>query len=69
MLQIKPHPLVSKLYRKVHLKTLTFKSLLLPSYSPPSPWVSIHLGGYLITKTDFIRISSDFVSLQFLFIF
>ncbi|XP_033195619.2 mitochondrial RNA polymerase isoform X1 [Bombus vancouverensis nearcticus] len=58
--QIKPHPLVSKLYRKVHLKTLTFESLLLPSYSPPSPWVSIHLGGYLITKTDFIRTSSDF---------
>ncbi|XP_050594187.1 DNA-directed RNA polymerase, mitochondrial isoform X1 [Bombus affinis] len=57
--QIKPHPLVSKLYREIHLETLTFESLLLPSCSPPSPWVSIYLGGYLITKTDFIRISSD----------
>lgn len=63
MLQIKPHPLVSKLYREIHLETLTFESLLLPSCSPPSPWVSIYLGGYLITNTDFIRISSDCVSL------
>lgn len=57
--QIKPHPLVSKLYRKIHLETLTFESHLLPSYSPPSPWISIYLGGYLITKTDFIRIPND----------
>ncbi|XP_071857685.1 mitochondrial RNA polymerase isoform X2 [Bombus fervidus] len=57
--QIKPHPLVAKLYRKIHLKTLTFESLLLPSCSPPNPWVSIHLGAYLITKTDFIRLPRD----------
>ncbi|XP_043592870.1 DNA-directed RNA polymerase, mitochondrial isoform X1 [Bombus pyrosoma] len=61
--QIKPHPLVSKLYRKIHLETLTFESHFLPSYSPPSPWISIYLGGYLITKTDFIRTSNDFTGL------
>ncbi|XP_060819906.1 DNA-directed RNA polymerase, mitochondrial isoform X2 [Bombus pascuorum] len=57
--QIKPHPLVAKLYRNIHLETLTFESLLLPSCSPPNPWVSIYLGGYLIAKTDFIRLSKD----------
>ncbi|XP_076753141.1 mitochondrial RNA polymerase [Xylocopa sonorina] len=54
--QIKPHPFVSKLYKETHLETLTFNSLLLPSYGPPNPWISIYSGGYLITKTDFIRI-------------
>ncbi|CAK9811077.1 DNA-directed RNA polymerase, mitochondrial [Anthophora plagiata] len=54
--QIKPHPFVSKLYKEMHLTTITFDSLTLPSYSPPSPWISIYSGGYLITKTDFIRI-------------
>ncbi|CAL7943645.1 unnamed protein product [Xylocopa violacea] len=55
--QIKPHPFVSKLYKETCLETLTFDSLALPSYGPPSPWISIYSGGYLITKTSFIRIS------------
>ncbi|XP_017791564.1 PREDICTED: DNA-directed RNA polymerase, mitochondrial [Habropoda laboriosa] len=54
--QIKPHPFVSKLYKESHIKSITFDSLELPSHSPPRPWVSIYSGGYLITKTDFIRI-------------
>ncbi|CAK9801498.1 DNA-directed RNA polymerase, mitochondrial [Anthophora quadrimaculata] len=54
--QIKPHPFVSKLYKEMHFATITFDSLTLPSYSPPRPWISIYSGGYLITKTDFIRI-------------
>lgn len=53
--QIKPHPFLSKLYKKLHMETLTFDVRLLPSYSPPLPWTSIHSGGYLITKTNFIR--------------
>ncbi|XP_017756458.1 PREDICTED: DNA-directed RNA polymerase, mitochondrial [Eufriesea mexicana] len=57
--QIKPHPFVTKLYKKIHLKTLNFDSVLLPSYAPPTPWISIYRGGYLITKTDFTRISNN----------
>ncbi|XP_026669448.1 DNA-directed RNA polymerase, mitochondrial, partial [Ceratina calcarata] len=54
--QIKPHPFVSKLYKESHLETLTFDSLVLPTYAPPNPWISIYSGGYLVTKTSFIRI-------------
>lgn len=54
--QIKPHPFVSKLYKDSHSETLTFDSLVLPTYAPPTPWVSIYSGGYLVTKTNFIRI-------------
>ncbi|PBC25264.1 DNA-directed RNA polymerase [Apis cerana cerana] len=53
--QIKPHPFLSKLYKKSCIETLTFDVHLLPSYCPPLPWTSIHSGGYLITKTNFIR--------------
>ncbi|XP_031771738.1 DNA-directed RNA polymerase, mitochondrial [Apis florea] len=52
---VKPHPFLSKLYKKSYIQTLTFDVQLLPSYSPPLPWTSIHSGGYLITKTDFVR--------------
>lgn len=45
------------------METLTFDVRLLPSYSPPLPWTSIHSGGYLITKTNFIR--SPIVSFLF----
>ncbi|XP_029040441.2 DNA-directed RNA polymerase, mitochondrial [Osmia bicornis bicornis] len=55
--QIKSHPLASKLYKESDFETLTFNSHILPSYAPPRPWTSIHNGGYLITKTDFMRVS------------
>ncbi|KOX68053.1 DNA-directed RNA polymerase, mitochondrial [Melipona quadrifasciata] len=57
--EIKPHPLVSKLYKTTHLETLTFDTLFFPSYGPPNPWISIYSGGYLITKTDFMRVDSN----------
>ena len=53
--QIKPHPFVSKLYKDSQLDTITFDSFLVPSHGPPRPWTSIYTGGYLITKTDFVR--------------
>lgn len=64
MLQIKPHPFLSKLYKKSYIPTLTFNVEFLPSYIPPLPWTSIHSGGYLITKSSFIR-SPSIVSFLF----
>ncbi|KAK9307504.1 hypothetical protein QLX08_002136 [Tetragonisca angustula] len=61
--EIKPHPLVVKLYKTTHLETLTFDTLFFPSYGPPNPWISIYSGGYLITKTDFMRVGGDSNSL------
>nr|XP_012149174.1 PREDICTED: DNA-directed RNA polymerase, mitochondrial isoform X3 [Megachile rotundata]XP_012149175.1 PREDICTED: DNA-directed RNA polymerase, mitochondrial isoform X3 [Megachile rotundata] len=56
--QIKPHPLVSKLYRDSKTRILTFDSHILPSHAPPRPWTSIYSGGYLMTKIDFMRLPS-----------
>ncbi|XP_053981123.1 DNA-directed RNA polymerase, mitochondrial [Hylaeus volcanicus] len=53
--QIKPHPLVSKLYRDSQIDMLTFSSILLPSYCPSRPWTSIYTGGYPLTRIEIVR--------------
>ncbi|XP_076280985.1 mitochondrial RNA polymerase [Lasioglossum baleicum] len=54
--QIKPHPIVSKMYKEAQSDTLSFNSIFIPSNAPPRPWTSVHTGGYLLTSTDFVRI-------------
>ncbi|XP_015431251.1 PREDICTED: DNA-directed RNA polymerase, mitochondrial, partial [Dufourea novaeangliae] len=53
--QIKPHPIVSKIYKESQLEILSFKSIFVPSYVPPFPWISVLRGGYIATETDFVR--------------
>ncbi|XP_072762976.1 DNA-directed RNA polymerase, mitochondrial [Anoplolepis gracilipes] len=53
--EIKPHPYLHRLYKDSHPETLTFKTILLPTCSPPRPWVDIDTGGYLFSKASFIR--------------
>ncbi|XP_034939045.1 DNA-directed RNA polymerase, mitochondrial [Chelonus insularis] len=54
--EIKPHPVLSKIYRESKPETLTFETTLTPSECPPRPWSSIDNGGYLLLKTDFVRL-------------
>nr|XP_033340875.1 uncharacterized protein LOC117228901 [Megalopta genalis] len=56
--QIKPHPVVSKIYKGAQPNTLTFNSTFIPSNIPPRPWTSVHTGGYLLTSADFIRFTN-----------
>lgn len=63
LLQIKPHPFVSKLYKDSYFETLTFDSQVVPSHGPPRPWTTIYTGGYIMTKTDFTRVPDYTVSL------
>ncbi|XP_031781389.1 DNA-directed RNA polymerase, mitochondrial isoform X2 [Nasonia vitripennis] len=55
--EVKPHPIVSKLYRDSQPENLTFDTTLVPSLCPPRPWVSVHSGGYIVTKTDIVRVT------------
>lgn len=34
---------------------LTFDTVLLPTCSPPRPWVDVITGGYLFSKAEFVR--------------
>ncbi|XP_076247512.1 mitochondrial RNA polymerase isoform X2 [Calliopsis andreniformis] len=54
--QVKPHPIVSKLYKELLSGTISFETILIPSCSPPCPWTSIYTGGYVLTNTDFMRL-------------
>ncbi|XP_055642292.1 DNA-directed RNA polymerase, mitochondrial [Toxorhynchites rutilus septentrionalis] len=54
--QVKPHPVLVKLYRKSQPDTLKFDINLVPMMCPPQPWSSAHNGGYLIVRSDLIRL-------------
>ncbi|XP_043674513.1 DNA-directed RNA polymerase, mitochondrial [Vespula pensylvanica] len=53
--QIKPHPILHKLYKDTQSNILTFEAAFLPSLCPPRPWISINSGGYAFIKTNFVR--------------
>ncbi|KAG8041705.1 hypothetical protein G9C98_007009 [Cotesia typhae] len=54
--EVKPHPTLAKIYRGSNPETLSFETNLLPSECPPRPWSSIRSGGYLLLKSDVIRV-------------
>uniref|UniRef100_A0A1B6DWP1 DNA-directed RNA polymerase n=1 Tax=Clastoptera arizonana TaxID=38151 RepID=A0A1B6DWP1_9HEMI len=61
--EIKPHPVLSRLYRQAVLDDLVFNVSELPMLTPPVPWTSPTSGGNLLVKTEFIRLPSS-ASLQ-----
>lgn len=61
--EVKPHPILSKLYRFSLPETLTFPTCDLPMLCPPVPWTSTVNGGYLISPCDVVRLP-NLVSLQ-----
>lgn len=60
--EIKPHPILSKLYRASLPETLHFPTYELPMVCPPVPWTSTHIGGYLISPCDVIRLPTQALS-------
>ncbi|XP_063982936.1 DNA-directed RNA polymerase, mitochondrial isoform X2 [Diachasmimorpha longicaudata] len=54
--EIKPHPILSKIYRESQPETLKFDTALVPSECPPKPWSSVNNGGYLLLRSDVVRI-------------
>ncbi|XP_039296050.1 DNA-directed RNA polymerase, mitochondrial [Nilaparvata lugens] len=54
--EVKPHPLLSKLLRATQQEELKFDVNLVPMLCPPMPWTSVDSGGYLVVKSDLIRL-------------
>ncbi|XP_034670201.1 DNA-directed RNA polymerase, mitochondrial [Drosophila subobscura] len=54
--EVKPHPVLSRLLRASRQQTLTFDSNLVPMLCPPQPWSTPHNGGYLLNKSELIRL-------------
>lgn len=54
--EVKPHPLLAKLFRASQQQTLTFDSNLVPMLCPPQPWSSPKNGGYLLARSELIRL-------------
>lgn len=54
--EVKPHPVLVKLFRESQQEHLTFATSLVPMLCPPLPWTSPISGGYLVTRSDLIRL-------------
>ncbi|KAG5895035.1 hypothetical protein JTB14_014773 [Gonioctena quinquepunctata] len=54
--EVKPHPVLSKLYRQSVPETLTFPTYELPMICPPVPWISTETGGYLVSPCEVVRL-------------
>lgn len=54
--EVKPHPVLARLLRASQQQTLTFDTNLVPMLCPPQPWSTPHNGGYLLIKSDLIRL-------------
>lgn len=54
--ELKPHPVLSKLFRGSQQQTIVFNANMLPMVCPPKPWSTPIHGGYLVIKSDIIRL-------------
>ncbi|XP_046417575.1 DNA-directed RNA polymerase, mitochondrial isoform X1 [Neodiprion fabricii] len=54
--EIKPHPVLSRIYKQAQLDTLDFDTTDVPSVIPPVPWHTVHHGGYLVAGQKIIRL-------------
>lgn len=54
--EVKPHPVLVKLFRESQQETLTFATNLVPMVCPPQPWTTPISGGYLVTRSDLLRL-------------
>lgn len=54
--EVKPHPVLSKLYRSSMNENLVFPSYELPMNCPPLPWINVSTGGYLISSSELVRL-------------
>lgn len=54
--EVKPHPVLVKLFRGSQSDDLTFDVNQVPMLCPPQPWTTSRNGGYLLAKSDLIRL-------------
>lgn len=54
--EVKPHPVLTKLYRGSQQENLSFNVNEVPMLCPPKPWTTSRNGGYLLAKSDLIRL-------------
>lgn len=54
--ELKPHPMLMKLYRGSQQETLTFDVNLVPMVCPPQPYWTVKNGGYLVAHSEFLRL-------------
>lgn len=59
--ELKPHPVLIKLLRGSLQDMLVFDANLVPMVCPPQPWSSQNNGGYLLVKSDFLRLPNQAV--------
>lgn len=59
--ELKPHPVLVKLLRGSQQDKLIFDANLVPMVCPPQPWSSQNNGGYLLMKSDFLRLPNQAV--------
>lgn len=59
--ELKPHPVLMKLLRGSQQNQLIFDANLVPMVCPPQPWSSQFNGGYLLVKSDFLRLPNQAV--------
>lgn len=54
--EVKPHPILARLFRGAAQEDLVFEVAAVPMLCPPLPWTSVATGGYLLARTDLIRL-------------
>ncbi|XP_015791535.1 DNA-directed RNA polymerase, mitochondrial [Tetranychus urticae] len=58
--EIRVNKIFRAFYQTFETDEIAFQTSLLPMLVPPTPWVSIQNGGYLLSESDFIRpVGSD----------
>jgi DNA-directed RNA polymerase, mitochondrial len=54
--ELKPHPMLMKLFRGSQQETLTFDVTLMPMICPPQPHWTVKNGGYLVAQSELLRL-------------
>lgn len=54
--EVKPHPVLARLFRESEQEYLTFAAYDVPMKCPPKPWISVTSGGYLVAHADIVRL-------------
>ncbi|XP_046990509.1 DNA-directed RNA polymerase, mitochondrial [Schistocerca americana] len=57
--EVKPHPVLSRLFRGAAQADLMFDVTTIPMLCPPVPWTSVSSGGYLVAKANVIRLAQE----------